>query len=83
MEQIELEISKDESGNIVIKSSEEKRVVVDKNENKLKATDVVNLLDYTEEKTYKIAELSEEYSDDKNLVFIMKVFEQIIENLND
>lgn len=81
MEIVKITIEKDRN-DIIIKSSEGQQITILDSNKELKATEIIEFLDYTKEKTYSIDNLRDELLKDKNIVSIHTIFKEIIEKLN-
>ena len=81
MEQIEITIAK-EGKDILISNTEGRQIKITQNNNELKASEVLEFLNYSENKSYKLKELEEELNNNKNIKYIYEIFKSIIEKLN-
>ena len=81
MEPIKITIIK-EGGDILIISTEGRQIKITQNNNELKAYETIEFLNYSENKSYYLNDLEEKYKLDKNLIYVYKIFNNIIEKLN-
>ncbi len=81
MEPIEITIDKD-GKDILITNTEGRQIKIYQNNNELKASEILEFLDYIENKKYKLNDLDESLKSDKNLVYIYEIFKEIIGKLN-
>lgn len=81
MEQIEITIIK-EGKDILITSTEGRQIKITQNNNELKASEILEFLNYAENKRYKLNDLDEESKNDKNLGYVYEIFKSIIEKIN-
>ena len=81
MEPIKITIIK-EGGDILIISTEGRQIKITQNNNELKASETIEFLNYSENKSYYLNDLEEKYKLDKNLIYVYKIFNNIIEKLN-
>lgn len=81
MEQIEITIAK-EGKDILISNTGGRQIKITQNNNELKASEVLEFLNYSENKRYKLKELEEELNNNKNIKYIYEIFKSIIEKLN-
>ena len=81
MEQIEITIVK-EGKDILISNSEGRQIKITSNNNELKASEVLEFLNYSEKKIYKLNELDEDLNSNKNIRFIYEIVKSIIEKIN-
>ncbi len=81
MEPIEITIAK-EGKDILISNTEGRQIKITQNNNELKASEVLEFLNYSENKRYKLKELEEELNNNKNIKYIYEIFKSIIEKLN-
>ena len=81
MEQIEITIIK-EGKDILITSTEGRQIKITQNNNELKASEILEFLNYAEHKKYKLNDLDEESKNDKNLGYVYEIFKSIIEKIN-
>ena len=71
-----------EGGDILIISTEGRQIKITQNNNELKASETIEFLNYSENKSYYLNDLEEKYKLDKNLIYVYKIFNNIIEKLN-
>ena len=81
MELIEITIVK-EGKDILITSTEGRQIRIAQNNNELKASEILEFLNYAENKTYKLNDLDEVSKENKNLGYVYEIFKSIIEKLN-
>ena len=81
MEPIEISIVK-EGKDILITSTEGREIKITQNNNELKASETLEFLNYVENKKYKLNDLDEEVTNDKNLAYVYEIFKTIIEKIN-
>lgn len=81
MEMVKIVINK-ERNDIIITSSEGQKITITESNKELKATETIEFLNYTKDKSYHIEALSEELKKDKNIVSIYMIFKEIVEKLN-
>lgn len=81
MERINIEITK-ESGDILIKNDQGGEFRIPDSNKELRASETLNFLNYNENKYYVLKELDESVKNDKNIQYVYKIFEEIIEKIN-
>ncbi len=81
MATINITISKVGS-DIIIKTTEGKQIKISDSNKELKATEVINLLNYDKNNVYKLEDLDSELLKDKSIVSVYTIFEEIVDKLN-
>lgn len=81
MEAIKITISK-ENNVIYIRSSQGKQIEINDTNKELKATEIIEFLNYSKEASYSLEPLNMDLTKDKNILSIHMIFEEIIEKLN-
>lgn len=81
MATISITISKIGS-DIIIKTTEGKQIKISDSNKELKATEVINLLNYAKDNVYVLEDLDSELLKDKSIVSVHTIFEEIVDKLN-
>lgn len=81
METINIKIIKS-SEDVIIQSSEGQQIQIFNSNKELKASDVIAFLRYSKEKKYTLEPLDEDLNNDKNVISIYEIFNEIIKKIN-
>ena len=81
METVNISITRAEQY-VLIKSSEGQQIKILDSNKVLKATEIINFLMYEKNKKYVVNQLTEEIKNDKNVLSIYEIFDEIVQKLN-
>ena len=81
MKTVEIKICK-QGRDILITNSEGKEITISETNKQLKATKVVEFLDYNKDVLYELKEIEDELKEDKNIEYVYIILGEIIEKLN-
>lgn len=81
MEMVNIKISRNLQS-ILVKSSEGQQIEILDSNKELKASDVINFLNYSSNKKYILDTLEDGLKNDKNVISIYEIFKEIFDRIN-
>lgn len=71
------------TGDLCIKNNNSKyEIIINQETKELKASEIIKLLDYSEDKSYLLEELTEDQKNNKYFLSIQKILLEILEKVN-